>query len=371
MKKSLVALAALSAISAFADVDVSSGIKLYGVLDQAYMRQSWASSPTTGNPSYGSGTGFFAAGATSRLGVRGARDLGDGLKGTIQVEMELKPDEAGLNPSDKNRGAFVGLEQAGAGSIRLGTQETTAYELFAMDVNGRVEYKPQVWRYTASSGTQDRANNAIKLTTAEFMGFSASLMKGFGEINPTAVQKTFNSFGAKYNGGNLQAALVRDSLSGSDGQYYFPGLPYEGVRGTLSAGTQLSYTGPSTTTGTVKRDILGVSYDMGVAKFNYIMANSGIDSLGKLNTNTVGVRVPYEKAAVAISFGRGSYTNQVTGGTNATAATGKVGDITFGAYYNFDKSTSMYLLASEATHTNGNSAEGHTNSTAIGLQFKF
>ena len=35
MKKTLVALATLSAIgSAFADVDVSGGIKLYGVLDQ-------------------------------------------------------------------------------------------------------------------------------------------------------------------------------------------------------------------------------------------------------------------------------------------------------------------------------------------------
>ena len=44
MKKTLVALATLSAIgSALADVDVSGGIKLYGVLDQALMTQDWSS----------------------------------------------------------------------------------------------------------------------------------------------------------------------------------------------------------------------------------------------------------------------------------------------------------------------------------------
>ena len=40
MKKSLVALATMSVVaSAFADVDVSGGVKLYGVLDQSFQRQ--------------------------------------------------------------------------------------------------------------------------------------------------------------------------------------------------------------------------------------------------------------------------------------------------------------------------------------------
>ena len=48
MKKTLVALATLSAIgSALADVDVSGGIKLYGVLDQALMTQDWSSPQKT------------------------------------------------------------------------------------------------------------------------------------------------------------------------------------------------------------------------------------------------------------------------------------------------------------------------------------
>jgi hypothetical protein len=105
---------------------------------------------------------------------------------------------------------------------------------------------------------------------------------------------------------------------------------------------------------------------MGVAKFNYIMANNGIDGKGVLNTNTVGVRIPYEKFAVAISFGKGSYRNDAD-----PTKYGQVSDTTLGAYYNFDKSTSIYLLASQSSHTAGTKDEGQTNTTAIGAQFKF
>ncbi len=376
MKKSLVALAALSAISAFADVDVSGGIKLYGVLDQALTSQSWLKSGTNQTSSHN--TGLFAAGATSRLGARGARDLGDDIKGLIQIEIELAPHNnsdqsvgtdknAGLLPV-KNRGTFVGLEKKDIGSIKLGTQETTAYELFAMDVNGRVEYKPQVWRYVASSGTQDRAGQAIKLTSSEIAGFTASLMTAPQENTASGggkVTGSFNSVGLKYHAGAFKANLVWDKYvdtttgaTAAAGKYRFPGDAYEGVVNTR--GSEITYA-----TGAVSRaltrNIAGASYDMGSAQFVWIYADSG-NSIGKLTTNTVGVRVPMDKFALAASYGDGNYKG---------AASGKVSDITLGGYYNFDKSTSVYLLNSNAGHTATGSAAGYTKTTAIGAQFKF
>jgi predicted porin len=377
MKKSLVALAALSAMSAFADVDVSGGIKMYGVLDQAYLWQTWKNS---GSTTVTSNTGLYAAGATSRLGVRGARDLGDDIKGLFQIEIELQPqnnsDQAGggksnglLNP--KNRGTFVGLEKKDAGSIRLGTQETTAYELFAMDVNGRVEYKPQVWRYVASNSTQDRAGQSIKFTTAEFAGFSASYMTArpvtaFG--TNAKVTPEFDSFGLKYNGGALQVALVNDSISGSNadsasGNYRMPGNQYEGV--VTADGSKVTYA--YTTLLKIQRNIVGVTYDFGPAKVSFIHADSG-NSIGRLNTDTIGVRVPYEKFAFAMSYGQGSYSGEQTPGT---ASKGTVSDTTIGAYYNFDKSTSVYLLASDARHTKSGYTAGYTSSMATGVQYRF
>jgi len=48
MKKTLVAMATLSVISsAFADVDVSGGIKMYGLLDQSVQSQKLVDSNST------------------------------------------------------------------------------------------------------------------------------------------------------------------------------------------------------------------------------------------------------------------------------------------------------------------------------------
>ena len=359
MKKSLVALAAFSAMSAFADVDVSGGIKLYGVLDQAFMNQEWKQALV--NTKASSNNGFFGAGATSRFGIKGTRDLGDGIKGTVQVEMELAPDEAQV-VQNKNRGTFVGLEKAEFGSIRLGTQETTAYEVFGMDVNGRVEYKPQVWRYTATDSIQDRANNAFKITSPEFKGFSVIYMRGYNEALSTAAStKDFSSWGVKYKSGAIQAAVVTDELNNTSAAYTLPGTNNAGLAGPTAVKTTYATTASADS---IRRDIASVSYDMDFAKFNYIYADSRIAGKGQLNTNTIGVRVPVDKATFALSYGAGDYANA------AATTKGEVSDTTFGAYYNFDKSTAVYLFYSNQTHNTG-SQKGYTNTTALGAQYKF
>ena len=69
--------------------------------------------------------------------------------------------------------------------MRLGTQETMAYKTFAMDANGRTEYKPQMWRLTQtkgdSNGQGDRAGNSVKYITPVFAGFTGHALAGLGE----------------------------------------------------------------------------------------------------------------------------------------------------------------------------------------------
>jgi predicted porin len=221
MKKSLVALATLSVVgTAFADVDVSGGIKLYGVLDQAYTSQTLTAPIASGSTvTYNS---MFASSATSRLGVKGSRDLGDGIKGRVQAEIQIEPDNKSLLPADKNRTGFVALSKEGAGEVQLGTQETTAYEVFGMDVNGRVEYKPQVWRTTASNNIQDRANNAIKYISPEFGGLTFHAQKGFSDTT-ISTSNVFTSLGLKFNQDKFKAAFVYDKLTNSTAKYLFAG----------------------------------------------------------------------------------------------------------------------------------------------------
>ena len=398
MKKSLVALATMSIVaSAFADVDVSGGIKMYGVLDQGFVSQTLTSANTGGTAGY---SGMFAANGTSRIGFKGARDLSEGFKGIFQVEIQLDPDTSTLLPS-KNRTAFVGL-QGSFGTIAGGTMETTAYEVFGMDVNGRVEYKPQVWRTTASLDLQDRANNSIKYISPEYGGFNLHLQKSFNEqADTTPVTGTtsntyaeISSWGIKYNKDALKAAYVHDETKNALMGYKFAGLSNAGPSTTGTSSGLLYYgmeAAPSQANTTlaiasvVQRDIASLSYDFGKFSVNYLYAKSYKTATyaGSNTTTTYGVKIPYEKFTVAISYGTGSvnsYTSSAeasdTGSTSSTTApTGRakdgiIIDTTVGVYYNFDKSTSMYFLGSNSYSTVG-LRDGYNKSYALGARYNF
>ena len=407
MKKSLVALATMSVVaSAFADVDVSGGIKMYGVLDQAYMSQQLTSASNTTSSVTTSGgdsnySGMFAANATSRIGFKGARDLSEGLKGIFQIEIQLDPDTSTLLPT-KNRTAFVGLQSADAGTIAFGTMETAAYEVFGMDVNGRVEYKPQTWRTTTSVDAQDRANNSIKYISPEFGGFNIHLQKSFSEKSgnidaKSAASLTANTYAeissiaVKYHKDKLRAALVIDSTANTLMGYKFAGLSNAGVSTTGSTDYALYYGMSSTATlamtqaamlNPILRNIASVSYDFGTFSANYLYAKSSQDGdyAGSNTTNTFGVKVPFDKVTVALSIGNGVISSPSTAAAAGSSATliaagrakdgGTFSDATLGVYYNFDKSTSMYFLGSSSKSDVG-VYEGSNTTVAIGARYNF
>ena len=396
MKKSLVALAALSVLgNAFADVDVSGGVKMYGTLDQGAVSQSLVSADTGSTANY---SGMFAANATSRIGFKGARDLAEGMKGIFQVEIQLDPDTSTLLPT-KNRTAFVGL-QGNFGSIMGGTMETAAYEVFGMDVNGRIEYKPQVWRTTTSLDLQDRANNSIKYISPEVGGVTLHLQQSFNEIADTAtvvgsISNTYaqlSSWAIKYQKERLKAAFVHDETKNALMGYKFAGLSNAGPSTTGTTNYMLYYGMTSTSysqlittasTTTVKRDIASASYDFGNFSVNYLYAKSyqtGTYAASN-TTNTFGIKVPYEKFTFAYSYGRGSVDSTTSAQSSATgtsyttspsgrAGDGNITDSTLGVYYNFDKSTSVYFLGSNSTSSVGVS-DGSNKTFALGARYNF
>lgn len=377
MNKNVFILAALAAASAHADVEVAAGFKLYGVLDQAYTTQSVSSAKST--PKIYKNTGFFAAASTSKFGVKGERDLGNAVKAVIQFEQELAPDESTLMPA-KNRTAFVGLENKAVGGVRLGTQETPAYVLFGSDANGRVEYKPQLWRFLAGSATQDRANNAVKLISPKFGPVNVEFMRGFSEVaqGGSGTATEFTSWGVNFQEGQLSAKLVWDSLSNSALNYYLPGEPNAGSLNYSSLSDAKKTTMiASSTTKPLQRAFASISYDMGVAKVNYIFGGAYTEGKGQVITNTVGIRVPMDQWTVALSTGMGNYTN--ADGNNGTATiAGKLSDTTLGAYYSFDKSTTAYLLTSLGRNTPSVTSTyftadttGESKTTAVGLRYNY
>lgn len=376
MNKNIFFLSVLAAASAHADVEVAAGLKLYGTIDQAYTSQSTVRGKP-GGPIY-KNSGFFAAASTSKFGVKGERDLGDGVKGLIQFEQELAPDESTLMPA-KNRTAFVGLAHEERGGVRLGTQETPAYVLFSSDANGRAEYKPQLWRYLAGSSTHDRANNAIRLISPKFGPVSVEVMRGFSEAT-TSAGAEFRSVGVNVQHGQLAAKLVWDSLTNTSLAYYLPGDPNAGVMayGNYADAKKTTMIDKSSKGKALQRAFASVTYDMGVAKLNYIFGGAYTEGQGQVVTNTFGIRVPLDKFTLALSSGTGQYTNSDANNGIATVE-GYLQDTTIGAYYSFDKATTAYLLTSVSKNTpwatNGGSftadVTGESKTTAVGLRYNY
>ena len=372
MKKSLVALAAMTVVaSAFADVDVSGGVKLYGVVDMGVQTQSLVSPLTNVTSDY---QGMFASAATSRFGFKASRDLGDGLKGIAQVEIQLNPDQSTLLPA-KNRTAFVGLSSEKAGTIMGGTMETFAYEVFASDVNGRIEYKPQTWRTTTSSSLQDRANNAIKYVTPNISGFTGHAMLSFGEQSSVATCTVscaaLTSYALKYSSDNLKGAFVHDSITHTLQSVTLVGDGVSGALNTLYYGNNDSW---ATGMDAVQRDIITASYDFGPALVSYIYAKSFQSDTASNTTHTYGVKVPFDKITLALSYGTGSVNSAgitASTSTNYIASDGTLSDTTLGVYYNFDKSTQVYMLYSKSTSSGLYTYDSSNTVAAFGARYNF
>jgi predicted porin len=114
MKKSLIALAALSATAAFAQSSVTIG----GLLDVGIQSQKFGNSQTVTTL----GSGIHGA---SRVWFTGTEDLGGGLSANWRLEMQPSFQNGSTNADLFNRGAWAGLK-GGFGELRMGRQGTNA-----------------------------------------------------------------------------------------------------------------------------------------------------------------------------------------------------------------------------------------------------
>ena len=388
-------------VCARADVDVADGLKIYGLLDQGVVSQKLTSPNTGTEVGY---SGIAAVSATSRLGFKGNRQLGQGLAGLFQIEFQLDADSSTLMPA-KNRTAFVGLHSDTAGTIALGTLETAGYEVYGTDVNTRVEYKPNVWRTMSSLDLQDRANNSIKYISPSWGGFELHLQKSFSEqpssvaVNGTTANTfaEFKSMALKYKSNTFKAMLVHDETQNALMGYKFAGLSNAGISTTGTTDYAHYYAMPGTTDAgftpanttlaistPIQRDFVTTTYDFGQCLINYLYAKSYQTGTyaGSNTTHTLGIKVPWDQFTAALSLGTGhltSYTGStaVSGSTNTAATTpsgraksGSFSDATLGLYYNIDKSTFVYLIGSDSASSVGVN-DGKSKTLAMGARYNF
>lgn len=166
MKKSLIALAVAGVVSAPAFA-ATANVDIYGKLNfsASYVDDQIENDPAT-TVNEGVNDVQFTSNS-SRIGFKGAEDLGGGLSAIWQIESGIVMDEG--SGTWANRNTFVGLK-GGFGTVLAGKHDTPlklvgrAVDLFG---DGFADS-----RNVLGGGSDTRANNVVAYISPSFSGFS-------------------------------------------------------------------------------------------------------------------------------------------------------------------------------------------------------
>ncbi|HEY9067702.1 MAG TPA: porin [Burkholderiaceae bacterium] len=306
--KKFATLAVLAAASAGAYAQ--SSVTLFGIVDEA------ARYVKNGDLKVKS----LASGGinTSRLGVRGVEDLGDGLKAGFWLETGLNPDNGTSSDTTRfwNRRSTVSLI-GNFGEVRLGRDFTPTYlgysDYDAFGDNGVAASGKFDSSLGTARDTGTRADNQITyLTPGNLGGF-------YGRASVAAGEGTA---GKKYYGARAGWAAGPIDVSAAYGQTTVVEVAGEDKFKTFD---------------------VGGSYDFGVAKATaYFTQNKFGDQ--KLQVYSIGAIVPVG----GVGQIKAAYTHANSKGTTATGVDVNGNDanqFALGYIYNFSKRTAVYTTA--------------------------
>lgn len=358
MKKSLIALAVLAASGA---AMAQSSVNLYGRLDASLAQKKTevtgvADIKQTGIDSSNLNTTFW--------GLKGTEDLGGGLKANFKLESGFAMDTGSATGTLFERQATVGLSGA-FGAVDLG-RNYTAYDALRGATNNMYDSNLATTADVWNTGIKDYANrtsNSVIYNSPSFGGFSGAVAYAFGE-NKTATQKATGiaSLHVKYANGPLLVGYAHQE---------------EKAQGTAAVPASFAFN-PASATGLpaipvaakaataedkIKYDLVGASYDFGVAKL--------VGSYNQAKNNTtkdkefqVGVSVPFGAAALAAGYSK----SKSDGFNNDNKGTG----FSMVGTYNLSKRTTAYAgFESAKVETVNGSITTKTTNVATGIRHTF
>jgi predicted porin len=315
MKKSLIALAVLAASGA---AMAQSSVTLYGRLDASF---GTSRTETTGAAPAAELTQTKIDQSnlnTTFWGLKGTEDLGGGLTANFKLESGFALDTGVGNTGIFERTATVGFA-GGFGAVNLGRQYT-AYDALRGATNNvwdsNMSTTGTVWK-TGMADYTNRISNSVRYDSPTFSGVSGAVAIGLGEDKTATVDASQSlSLHIKYAAGPL---LVGYGYQEEKAQTFAAAIP---PAAAVANGTV-----------TNKYNLLGASYDFGVAKLtgSYNQAKNGTLEDKEYQ---VGVSVPFGKTTVAAGYAHSNSTGA------ALELNGK--GFTLVGTYDLSKRTSLY-----------------------------
>lgn len=232
MKKTLVALAALSAMAGAAQAQ--SSVTLYGIVDAAVRYTTNQGGP--GSDSSESLVKVVGGGMSqSRWGIRVDEDLGGGLRAVANLENRFLAD-SGANASVAGGSwsqSWVGIQSSSFGRITLGRQYNVIFDV-TTSTFASFKYSPYIEAYKPEIALSMGARNDNMVKYALTVGgFTGELQVSAGEGNPLSATNPIGgkSFGgmAKYVFGPFAvggAYIEREDTTGLKADGYVLGAAY-------------------------------------------------------------------------------------------------------------------------------------------------
>jgi predicted porin len=330
MKKSLLALAVLTAVTGAASAQ--SSVTLYGKVDLGLVLDSGSAAGKSVRISSGVTGG-------SRIGFKGVEDLGGGMKAAFQLETGYCADSAAGAPNFcTGSNQFMGRQAHGDltgafGAISAGRQYSLGFNnLSTIDPFG-TGFAGQVNNIVDPSGV--RLNNSVTYSTPNMGGFTISGEAALGEQT-----------------GNWEANRETGAAVTFASGPAYAGFTYYDVSNSAGNGAAR------------KNYLLGGTYDLGVIKLHALAQKStGASSLDVLDLMG-GVTIPVAGGNVMASYIHHN---------DRTSADRDANQIGVGYLYPLSKRTSIYSAFARienqhgAAFTVGNATEGGTGNKAFNL----
>ncbi len=396
MKKTLVAIAALTAVSAFAQ----SSVTISGNFDIGWKAQTHKGTSGTGAKAAGISDGAMAP---NRIIIAGTEDMGGGLKAMFMTEIGVNPtnDEllgnrtgnsgiqydslltnaataapvlhAGATgyTQSTNRQTWAGAS-GGFGHIRAGYLVNNSYVLSSQSgYNQTFEglVGADVFHTAGQSSTGGARGNGLQYNTpALAKGLTATLQYGTAngrqtlETNNSGTKDNFSRTGIKvdYDAGPLKAAIATTSVKT---------VTASSILNSNAQGEAL--TAPSNVDSKATLNQYIASYNFGPATVAYLITDT------KATVNTTGAVTKTASNQLTVSAPVGAFTLRASMGNltvkSATATTTDVKGSQFGATYALSKRSTLYAMTGKTkdTGTSKQAWNAERSGTAIGLNHAF
>ena len=339
MQKKLIALAIAAAFSAPAMADVT----MYGIIDAAVARVSQTAKKTDTLAVSGGLSG-------SRLGVKGAEDLDNGMKAVVVLEYSLDTQQADALVAARQEMLAVA---GGFGTVATGYLQTTGYDFavkFDPTAGSSVSPLQNMTKGNASYligtvATAARAPRALAYISPDLGGVTVAVNYAT-TINPATGNLTVAETGAN---SKTSATLLSATYTGVANLVV--GVVHASTSGTSSASAVTAYN---------NTDIaLGASYDLGVAKLmgTYQTAkNSAVGTAGNSNKlMSFSAVAPVGPGAVVVTYAKATI-----GATTVAGANENGSGYTLAYLQGMSKTVTAYGALSKVTNGSG------TNKFSVG-----